>query len=960
MTPSDGNAGTARLLKQHADLIGASAISPQVSAERQYRSVSSKAEIRKLGFSESQSIAPTLLIPIYDVQGELCLYQHRPDTPRIRSGKALKYETPAGSKMRIDVPPRCGQSLCDPKIPLWITEGVRKADSAVSHGLCCIDLLGVWNWRGTNDQGGKTALPDWESIALNGREVNICFDSDVVTKPQVADALMRLKQFLESRRARVSIIKLSDAADGGKQGLDDFLAAGGSVSDLFGLAVTSLDSVAAQYDQLRNSLYEVTDRGLVYKQKKGEVTVEKLLANFSARIVSDIVCDDGQETIRHYELEVAGHGETYLITIPVSQFPSFTWVAEKLGHRGIISPGTTTKDHLRAAIQELSEDVEMRRVFTHLGWTKRDRPAYLSASGAIGECGAMPDLSVKLNAALDATNLIVPSSCEEAIESIQASLRLLDVADNSTGVILLSAVYRAPLGAADFAIHLTGRTGNGKSELAALAQQHWGPHFTSRNLPGSWSSTANALEILAYQAKDTLLVVDDFLPRGTRSEIAQLNAKADRLLRAQGNNSGRQRLNSEGFLRQTKPPRGMILSTGEDIPSGSSLQARLVIVEIDQNCVRWDVLTELQRLGAEGTLSKAMAAYVQWLAPRLDRLLPEAQEMVSDYRRRFAGQATHKRSPDNFASLMVGMTLFLRFALDHQAICQQDHLRLLDLAEKSLLGVMEDTSEQLADSDPAKRFLEILASAISGGNAHIAGSDGDQPKEPQRWGWRRRESINSPDSWQPMGDRVGWIDGDNLFLDPSVSYRIVQRMARDMGETFPIASRTLRKRLFQQGLLLSVESCRGSYVVRRTLGGARRNVIHVNPSVVLPGTDQTDQSDQTLLTDHPSQATAGQFAEDADGSRASQTDHEATSEAADGSTKSSTLGSLVSLVSAGEGTYVWPYDQPCETCGGKTYWRDFAGSYHCAACDPPTDDIRVDKWINTDDVQCEQLQESAR
>ena len=48
----------------------------------------------------------------------------------------------------------------------------------MSKGLCCIALLGVWSWRETNEHGGKTALPDWELIALNGRDVYITFDSD--------------------------------------------------------------------------------------------------------------------------------------------------------------------------------------------------------------------------------------------------------------------------------------------------------------------------------------------------------------------------------------------------------------------------------------------------------------------------------------------------------------------------------------------------------------------------------------------------------------------------------------------------------------------------------------------------------------------------------------------------------------------------------------------------------------
>jgi hypothetical protein len=66
--------------------------------------------------------------------------------------------------------------------------------------LCAIALLGVWNWRGTNDHGGKALLPAWDYIALNGgRRAYIVFDSDVMLKPGVYKAMLRLKAFLEGR-----------------------------------------------------------------------------------------------------------------------------------------------------------------------------------------------------------------------------------------------------------------------------------------------------------------------------------------------------------------------------------------------------------------------------------------------------------------------------------------------------------------------------------------------------------------------------------------------------------------------------------------------------------------------------------------------------------------------------------------------------------------------------------------
>ena len=189
------------LLPQHLALLKASAISPRVAKARKYRSVTNQAELERLGFAPAQQLVPALLIPVWSVAGEIATHQIRPDSPRIREGKPVKYETPAGSRMLLDVPPMARQWLGDPKRPLFITEGARKADAAVSKDLCCIALLGVWAWRGRNPAGGKVALPDWESIALNKREVFIVFDSDVMQKRAVYAALARLKAFLESRGA---------------------------------------------------------------------------------------------------------------------------------------------------------------------------------------------------------------------------------------------------------------------------------------------------------------------------------------------------------------------------------------------------------------------------------------------------------------------------------------------------------------------------------------------------------------------------------------------------------------------------------------------------------------------------------------------------------------------------------------------------------------------------------------
>ena len=221
------------LLAHHADMLRDSAISPEVAHQRGYRSATQRAELEELGFCGYQALVPALVLPIRDANGAIAFHQIRPDSPRMtENGREVKYETPKGTRLCIDVPPSVREQLRDPKVLLWITEGARKVDAAVSAGLCCIGLLGVYGWRGTNEEGGKTALACWDSIALNGRETIIAYDSDIVTKKAVNLACMALKRFLKQRGAAVRLLYLPEGEGGKKVGLDDFIAAGASVADL--------------------------------------------------------------------------------------------------------------------------------------------------------------------------------------------------------------------------------------------------------------------------------------------------------------------------------------------------------------------------------------------------------------------------------------------------------------------------------------------------------------------------------------------------------------------------------------------------------------------------------------------------------------------------------------------------------------------------------------------------------
>jgi hypothetical protein len=61
-----------------------------------------------------------------------------------------------------------------------------------------------------------------------------------------------------------------------------------------------------------------------------------------------------------------------------------------------------------------------------------------------------------------------PPEGKELVRAIRASLRLLTLAPDRLTFPMLATVYRAVLGDSDFGVHLSGATGEGKSEIAAL------------------------------------------------------------------------------------------------------------------------------------------------------------------------------------------------------------------------------------------------------------------------------------------------------------------------------------------------------------------------------------------------------------------------------------------------------------------------------------------------------------
>jgi hypothetical protein len=640
--------------------------------------------------------------------------------------------------------------------------------------------------------------------------------------------------------AHVHIVYLNPNPSGAKTGLDDFLAAGGTVAELLDQAKEELsplpDEVSAD-----TGPYLATPAGFVYRRDTRDGPVVQFLSNFTAHIVEEVIADDGAS--ERTEIVIAGelNGELLPpVRVPARRFASLDWVNSEWGPRPIISAGFGNRDRVREAIQRHSTDIALRRIYEHPGWRQLPEHGwcYLHADGAIGAGDPIAGVEVVLSGAARRILLPTPPDGDDLRGAIRVCLSLLDLAPDRITAPLFGTVYRALLCEfmpVDVSVFPIGPTGAFKSELSALVMQHVGPGFDRLHLPAHWSGTDNSLERSAFDFKDAPFVIDDFAPTGSSIDVARLHAKADRIFRGVGNRGSRGRMSADGKQRPDLPPRGMVISTGEDAPRGQSQRARMMILDVAPGDVDRQRLTAAQVAAGEGILAAATAGCIQWLAPQLDALRTRLPELFKDFRAQ-ALHGAHARTPEAVAHLALGWWAFLRFAVEVGPLTREEAQQTFDRVWKALGEAANRQSDYQNSEEPAQHFLDLLEAALAAGHVHFASPTGRvPPTHPEAWGWRE-ERVGTGEyersEWKPKGDRAGWIEGAEVYVDLDAALAGIRRVSQATGNGIAIAPKTLAKRLDQRGFLRSTDRERRHLKVRRTLEGRRRAVLHLPTSII--------------------------------------------------------------------------------------------------------------------------------
>lgn len=574
-------------------------------------------------------------------------------------------------------------------------------------------------------------------------------------------------------------------------------------------------------------MYRYMNEGGRTYREDSETGERDLLANFVARITREVRHIDGDQVETHVTIEGEqgeGKNETKLpaIEMPAATFEAMGWVMSKWGVRCCLQPGSSVKADMRAAIQ-MASDPEIVNVHRHLGWTRAEgRLTYLHAGGGITAKGN--DAAIRVLVPSELTKYDLSKAPAGKIGGA-ASLRLVEMLPTRIGWPLLASTLAPLFGAVDFGVHLTGRTGTYKSEIMSLMQSHYGPKMDARNLPGSWSSTPNALECQAYYAKNAAFVIDDFVPSGTSWQQKQYQVSADKIMRAQGNQAGRARLTDVSTLQTTMYPRGIILSTGEDTPEGHSVRARMLILEISPGEIPAAKLTEAQARRGE------YCGTVAGLAQDLARKGTDIRTAAKAYRDQYI-EIGHTRTPSMVGHLIAVADAVIEWMAREGVIATGKVEEVKAMARADILAAGESQNQYLEQADPVEQWGNAIRAVLGQHIAHVRTLRGGPPVGATMLGWTEERGTGEMSQWRSHGPCIGWVDteADEILLEFTAGYAVVKKHA---GNELSLSKQTMMKRLKEAGALVRTDESRSRSTVRVTAEGAVRTVMALSLSGIL-------------------------------------------------------------------------------------------------------------------------------
>lgn len=483
--------------------------------------------------------------------------------------------------------------------------------------------------------------------------------------------------------------------------------------------ITALDSDEYQYkiysEKLENSRYKIGKDKLWYEGAKSVTPI----SNFLIIIDEQINLYDGRDTTTKYRVHaviIENYKKLQQIEITSQELENFNFIYNsewKL--ETIICAGTNNKDKLREVTQTINrDDIKIKYIYTNAGFIKVDNKLmYLSHNNYVGTLNGLSDIEVDLSE----NSLQRYSITEKEFdikEAVCNSFAILNLADVSITIPLLSTIYLAPLTSilreedikADYILWIDGPTGTRKSSLTALALSHFGD-FTRDDFPCSFRDSLNNIEKKAFILKDTVNVVDDYNPEVLGNKKLEI---IEKLFGMYGDRIGRGRMNKDGkTLMQAYTARGLCIITGETFPNvAQSRIARAVIVNVKKDSINLSTMSELQKKEQKEKLSYCMRKYIEWIIENEENIRTYARNKMEELQIQTQTNNLHGRTNEAVNVMTIGFSLFLGFMQNYGFIQEERRIQFETLCRNTLTQLAINQMQTVEENNPVKMFFNAI------------------------------------------------------------------------------------------------------------------------------------------------------------------------------------------------------------------------------------------------------------
>lgn len=547
----------------------------------------------------------------------------------------------------------------------------------------------------------------------------------------------------------------------------------------------------------------------------------------------------------------------HLVRIPFDDFVNGAF----LSHLPIVgldfNGGRSGREKVVTAINHISTP-ELTTSYRATGWrTRPDGSAmYVTASGAIDATGWVP---IATNLAGAMARFDLPEPVTEAARLREAFLTgtapMLERFPDRVGAVLVGQAFRAAVCANEWSTVLSASPGVGKTGIASLAMHYYGEAWDRMRPMTSMSgsgATSNALRILAHQAKDAVVFLDDNAPT---NGIEEAWKRLETTMRMLHNQEERQRADRSGkeALGGTRPRTSALITTELPPRAGTSGERRGLIVPMSRRDIAIEDIQALDELGLRHRRALLMSSHLRWLAQdyrgNLLRLAGLREEFMTFLRTRSdLSPRLVERHGAKIAELWAGWGLLLEMLTEQGALSDDEAGTWRARVSQALVVAAESAEDPDLVESVGQRACELLRYALTNGIAFVAdAATGLAPAGlERRLGWRPggsgHDAIANGDAWRvdPRAINLGHVQlqpegtaetGPELLCERAGLEAVIKAASSAMPDSRGMDLGTVLRALEDEGVLkVRVEKRERGVVVRRSLD----RTIACLPSLVDP------------------------------------------------------------------------------------------------------------------------------